>query len=136
MAFPAARDYKSQFPEAAPVRLFQWAFAIPKGAPHPKATWDFVRFVDSKEGVKWMSINGNTPVRFSTLDDPSYTSKVPYADVQKQLFRYGRSMFPGFENWAQARDILGQELHRAILSEKSAEEAMADAQEAIAPLLP
>lgn len=136
MAFPAAREYKGQYPEAAPVRLFQWAFAIPKGAQHPKATWDFVRFVDSKEGVKWMSINGNTPVRFSTLDDPSYTSKVPYADVQKQLFRYGRSMFPGFENWAQARDILGQELHRAILGEKSAEQAMADAQEAIAPLLP
>jgi multiple sugar transport system substrate-binding protein len=136
MPFPAAREYKDQYPEAAPVRMFQWAFAIPKGARHPMATWEFVRFISSKEGTKWMAINGNTPVRLSTLDDPSYTSRVPYAGVQKNLFRYGRSMFPGFENWAQARDILGTELHRAILGEKSAEQAMADAQEAIIPLLP
>ena len=136
MAYPASREYKSRFPEGAPVRLFQWAFAIPKGAPDQDMTWELVRFLSSKEGTKWMSINGNTPVRFSTLEDPSYTSMVPYADVQKQLFKHGRSMFPGFENWAQARDILGQELQRAILGEKTPEQAMADAQRAIAPLLP
>jgi hypothetical protein len=45
-------------------------------------------------------------------------------------------MFPCFENWPQARDILGEELHRAILGEKSAEQAMRDAQTAIQPLLP
>lgn len=135
-AYPAAREYKSKFPEAAPVRLFQWAFAIPKGAPDQDMTWELVRFLSSKEGTKWMAINGNTPVRFSTLEDPAYTSRVPYAAVQKQLFRYGRSMFPGFENWAQARDILGVELQRAILGEKTPAQAMADAQKAIQPLLP
>jgi multiple sugar transport system substrate-binding protein len=133
---PAAREYKSQYPDAAPTLTFQWAFVVPKNAKNVEMSWNFLRHISSKDGVLNQALSGNNPVRASVYDMPEYRDKVHFVDVIANVFKYGHKLFPGFDNFAEVRDTIGEEIQRAVLGEKSAKQAMEDAQKKAAPLLP
>jgi multiple sugar transport system substrate-binding protein len=136
MNFPVSAQTKSAFPVAGPTVTFQWAFVIPKGAQNKDLVWEFIRFMTGKEGVLNMSLSGNEPFRDSTFQDSRYTSRAPYLTQQLNIFKYGRPLFRGFDNFPEARDILGGEIQQVIAGQKSAQQAMADAEKRIIPLLP
>ncbi len=75
-------------------------------------------------------------MRKSVYGLAEYRNKVHFVDVTANIFKYGHKLFPGFDNFAEVRDIIGEEIQRAVLGEKSAQQAMADAQKKAAPLLP
>jgi multiple sugar transport system substrate-binding protein len=136
MNFPVSSQTRSAYPVAGPAVTFQWAFVIPKGAQHKDLAWEFIRFMTSKEGVLNMSLSGNEPFRNSTFQDPLYISRAPYLTQQLNIFKYGRPLFRGFDNFPEARDILGEEIQQAVSGSKNAGQAMADAERKIVPLLP
>jgi multiple sugar transport system substrate-binding protein len=136
MNFPASKDYKGKYPVAAPIATFAWGMVIPKGAQHKDLSWKFFRAVLSKEAILNGSLSGNSPVRASTFEEPRYMEKTPYLEEQLAMFAAGRSIFPGFDNYAEFRDILGEEMQLVVLGKKSAEQAMADVEKKATDLMP
>ena len=132
---PAAKDYKSKYPDGAPALTFQWAFVVPKNAKNVAMSWNFLRHISSKEGVLNQALSGNNPVRKSVYEMEDYRKKVHFVDVTAKMFNVGRKLFPGFVNFPEVRDIIGEEIQRAVLGEKSPQQAMADAQKKAAPLV-
>jgi multiple sugar transport system substrate-binding protein len=120
----------------APGRTFQWAFVVPKGCQHKDLAWEFIRFMCSKEGILNMSLSGNEPIRNSTFQDQQYIAKQPLLIQQQNIFKYGRPLFRGFDNYTEANSILGGEIQKAVMGQKTAQQAMADAERQIKPLLP
>ncbi|HUV07221.1 MAG TPA: extracellular solute-binding protein, partial [Spirochaetia bacterium] len=132
---PAAKDYKSKYPTGSPAITFQWAFVVPKNAKNRDMSWNFIRFVSTKDGILNQALSGNNPVRKSTYDLAEYKSKVHFVEVTRNIFNSGRKLFPGFESFSEVRDILGEEIQRAVLGEKTAAQALADAQKTTGPLI-
>jgi multiple sugar transport system substrate-binding protein len=133
---PVASSVKSKFPVAGPTITFQWAFVIPKGAQNKDLVWEFIRFIVSKDGVLNMSLSGNEPIRASTFENPQYVQKQPLLTQQLNIFKYGRPLFRGFDNFPEARDILGTAIQSVVSGQARAQEAMAEAEKKIIPLLP
>jgi multiple sugar transport system substrate-binding protein len=136
MNYQAAREYKGKYPAADPTLNFQWAFVIPKGSQHKDLSWEFIRFICSKDGVFNQSFSGNEPIRASTFQDPRYIETHPLYTQQQNIFKYGRPLWNGFDNYTEANDILGEELQRAIAGQKPVLQSMQDAERRIQPLLP
>ena len=134
--YPASKDYKAKYPVASPTLNFQWAFVIPKGCQNKDLAWEFIRFMNSKEGVFNQSFSGNEPIRASIFQDPNYIAKNPLFTQQQNIFKYGRPLWKGFDDYTEANDILGEELQRAVSGQKTALQAMQDAERQIRPLLP
>jgi multiple sugar transport system substrate-binding protein len=132
---PPAEAYKSQFPEAAPTMTFQWAFVVPGNAKNVRMSWNFIRHMSSKEGVLNQALSGNNPVRASVYDMPEYKEGVRFVEVTRNIFKYGRKLFPGFDSFAEVRDMIGEEMQRVVLGEKTARAAMADAERKAKPMI-
>jgi multiple sugar transport system substrate-binding protein len=136
MNYQASNQYKTRYPAASPTVTFQWGFVIPRGCQHKELAWEFIRFMCSKEGVLNMSLSGNEPFRNSTFQDQRYIVRQPLLTQQQNIFKYGRPLFKGFDNFTEANNILGEEIQKAIMGQKTAQQAMADAERQIKPLLP
>ena len=132
---PPSEAIKSRYPVAAPTLTFQWAFVVPGNADNVRMSWNFIRYMSSKEGVLNQSLSGNNPVRASVYDMPEYRDGVQFVEVMRNIFKYGRKLFPGFDSFAEVRDIIGEEMQRVILGEKTAEAAMEAATKKAQPLL-
>ena len=136
MNIPAAADYKDKFPIARGA-IFQWAFVVPKASQHKEMAMEFIRFMTSKDGTLNMGLSRNTPARTSAYENPRYKKdKLAYVDEEMLACKYGKVVLPGLDKFAEVRDIIGEEIHRYLLGQKSAEKAMADAAEEIKPLIP
>ena len=90
----------------------------------------------NKEAILNGCLSGNSPVRASTFKEPKYMAGVPYLKEQLAMFAAGRALFPGFDNYPEFRDVLGEEIQQVVLGKKSAEQAMADAEKKSADLMP
>jgi len=108
---------------------------VPGNADNVRMSWNFIRYMSSKEGVLNQSLSGNNPVRASVYDMPEYRDGVQFVEVMRNIFKYGRKLFPGFDSFAEVRDIIGEEMQRVILGEKTAEAAMEAATKKAQPLL-
>ncbi len=90
----------------------------------------------SKDAVINMSLSGNEPFRDSTFSDPRYIKVAPFIMQQKNIFKYGRPLFRGFDEFPEFRDILGEEIQKVVLGQKTAEKAMIDTEKKVINLLP
>jgi len=136
MNFPVSKEIKAEYPVAGPTIIFQWAFVIPKGAKNKELSWEFIKFMTSKDAVINMSLSGNEPFRDSTFSDPRYIKVAPFIMQQKNIFKYGRPLFRGFDEFPEFRDILGEEIQKVVLGQKTAEKAMIDTEKKVINLLP
>lgn len=107
--------------------LLMW---MPSNAENPEEVWKFMEFLISKqgqlEGVKHTGI----PSRLSILRDPAANEVNPvFATIAESLeYSYLELDMPeGFTVY----NAIGTELHVALLEEKSIENALADAEEAV-----
>jgi ABC-type glycerol-3-phosphate transport system substrate-binding protein len=132
---PPSETIKSQFPEASPTLTFQWAFVVPGNAKDVRMSWNFIRHMSSKDGVLNQGLSGNNPVRASVYDMPEYREGVRFVEVIRNIFKYGRKLFPGFDSFTEVRDIIGEEIQKAVLGEKSAQAAMEDATRKAQPII-
>lgn len=115
-----------------------WAMVIPRGAASKDLSWDFIRHLSGKAQSLQMALNGNGPTRQSLYDDPQYSQAVSpaVAEVIKRIIRVGRGAWPGFDNVTQAQELVGREIHLALLGKKTAQQAMDDAAVELKKLVP
>lgn len=132
---PPAADYKDKWP-ILPTKVEQWAIVVPKNSQHKEMAKEFIRFMTSKDATLNMALSGNSPARASVYENPRYREITPYADEGMMALKYGRIIFPGLDNFSEILDIIGEEIQRCVLGQKSAEKAMADAAEKIKPMMP
>lgn len=135
VALPASETLQDKF-SVAPAKVEFWTIVIPKNSKNQDLAWDLVKTMLSKESTLAAALNGNGPVRASTYDQPAMKEKLAYADAEKSVLLVGRVPLPPFENSAKAADIFVENLQAAVLGLKPVEEAMADVEKRVTPLLP
>jgi multiple sugar transport system substrate-binding protein len=131
-AIPPAEGYDVTHPI-----VFQWAFVIPQGSENKDAAWELIRYMSSQESTLQMALSGNAPVRASTFENPEFTGDLAYdPDVKLSSLQNGRILFPGFDNFPEARDFLGEQIQKIVLGEVGIEEGLQTAQERLEDLAP
>ena len=135
VALPASEALQGEF-SVAPAKVEFWTIVIPKNSKNQDLAWDLVKTMLSKESTLAAALNGNGPVRASTYDQPAMKEKLAYADAEKSVLLVGRVPLPPFENSAKAADIFVEDLQAAVLGLMPVEEAMADVEKRVTPLLP
>lgn len=110
-----------------------WGWAIPRSSPNPDAAWAFLKWVESPKITKRRALAGGAPTRSDVFEDAEVVEKYPYyPDLQRMLATSHN--FPTFTYTPQLVEVLGRELSLAVAGEKSAEEALATADEEFAAL--
>jgi multiple sugar transport system substrate-binding protein len=131
---PVSETLKSRF-EAAPGSMEIWGMAIPKNSRRKDLAWSFIKAMSTKDALRRMQLNGNGSVRRSTYGDPEVIAAVPFAEAARRTLENARVPLPAFNEAARAADLFKQQVELAVLGSKSPEQAMADAEAAITPLL-
>ena len=132
---PASQEMAGRL-EFAPTKTEFWSFVIPRNAAAKALSWDFIRTLSSKQGIVQMALNGNSPTRASAYNNAQLRAKVPFAELEQKVLRVSRVPWPAFDQVSRAIDILGDEVHRALLGLKTPKQALDDAARAITPLVP
>ena len=132
---PASQEMAGKL-EFAPTKTEFWSFVIPHNAQAKALSWDFIRTLSSRRSIVQMALNGNSPTRASAYADAQLRTKVPYAELEQRVLRVSRVPWPAFDQVSRAIDILGDEVHRALLGLKTPKQALDDAARAITPLVP
>ncbi len=132
--FPVSAELKGKY-GVAPTNVGGWAIAIPKNARNKDLSWDFIRFMSSKDSVYRQALNGNGPVRASTYQKPDYRQKNPWAEAELETLKAGRPFMPAFPESNKAIHIFSEYAKAAILGQTSPQEAMDKASAEIEKLL-
>ncbi len=135
VALPVSEDFLGAF-DVAPAKVEFWTIVIPKNSRNKEFAWDLVKTMLSEESTLMAALNGNGPVRASTYDRPEMKDKLSYADEEKAVLLVGRVPLPPFENSARATDVFVEEIQAAVLGLKPVDEAMAEIDRRVTPLLP
>jgi len=130
---PPSKEIAATTP-ASPTITFQWAIAIPKNAKYKELSWKLIQHVTKAESILQTVLSGNEPVRESVFSASQYLANAPFPRQQKNIFAYGRPLFPGFDKYPEFISILGEEMQNAVLGAKTSARAMADAQSRIKQL--
>lgn len=132
---PVARELQGKF-EVAPAKVEFWAMVIPKSGRNKKLAWSLIRELSSPENTLRAALNGNGPVRNSTYDDMTFTSKLLYAAEERRVLRVARAPMPAFDDAQKAADAFKEEAEAAVLGLKSPQKAMDDLVVRVRPMLP
>ncbi len=131
---PSAPEIAARYP-VAPVKSEIWVLAIPKNARNRAGAIRALRHIGSAEASLRAALNGNGPVRLSTLNDARYTATVPWAAVEAAALAGARPPLPGFENAARAEDIFREEVEGMLVRNSPAAEAAGNIARRVRPLL-
>ncbi len=133
-AVPSAPEIAARYP-VAPVKSEIWVLAIPKNTRNRAGAIRALRHIGSAEASLRAALNGNGPVRLSTLNDARYTATVPWAAVEAAALAGARPPLPGFENAARAEDIFREEVEGMLVRNSPAAEAAGNIARRVRPLL-
>ncbi|MAU08319.1 MAG: hypothetical protein CL607_00740 [Anaerolineaceae bacterium] len=123
--------------DLAPGNASFWSMSIPANSADPEAAWEVIKFLSSDMAATEMARNGNAPTKLSVYEDPEFAEvNAAWVDAAAQSLLVAKPDWPAFDEQSRASDIFEEQVVLAITGQKSAEEAMADAAELIAPLLP
>lgn len=131
--FPPSREIAKDY-EVSPTITFQWAIAIPQNAKYKDLVWDFIQYVTTKDAILQTVFSGNEPVRESVFQNNEYLASVAYPEQQRNIFEFGRPLFPGFDEYPEFISILGEEMQNAVLGTKTSAQALQDAEKKIREL--
>jgi len=131
---PAAAGIAARMP-VAPVKSEVWALTIPRNARNPAGAERALRHLGAAEASLRAALNGNGPVRLSTLTDPRYAGSVPWAAAEAAALRHARAPLPGFANAARAEDIFREEVEGMLVRGTAPAEVAAGIARRVRPLL-
>jgi multiple sugar transport system substrate-binding protein len=112
-----------------------WHAAIPAASKNKQAAFDFLTFLTSKETQKLMVLKaGLPPSRVSIFSDKEILAKYPWYPAIQEALEDGvarpRTLF-----WAEIENTLGGLLQEAIIGQKTAEQALNEANAKIAQIV-
>jgi multiple sugar transport system substrate-binding protein len=113
-----------------------WAMAIPANSKDKALSWDYIRFVSSKQATLGMARNGNGPVRVSTYAEPSFAESQPQAQAEASALAKAKPAFPPFPNAVRSQATFLEEVQLAVLGRKSPKDAVAAIIERVKPMMP
>ena len=114
-----------------------WSMSIPANSANPEAAWQVIKYLSSDAGANMMALNGNAPTKLAVYEDPDFAeTNAAWAEPASRSLLVSKPYWPAFDEQPRALDIFDEQVVLAITGQKTAEEAMADAAELIAPLLP
>jgi multiple sugar transport system substrate-binding protein len=112
-----------------------WTMGIMSASKNKQEAFDFMVWATSPEQIKISATRGNPPVRFSVFTDPELTSKPQFRHyptlMQAIDFSTPRPRHP---KWPEIENALGIELSKAVAGTESPDQALANAQAAIAKI--
>jgi len=107
-----------------------FGLGIATTASYPDKIWDFIMFYTARENQRRVVSYTGQPARISALKDPANVEKSPYFPALAEGLRYALPQ-PVIAEYAQFKPIIGVQLHKVLLGEKSVEEALDDANESL-----
>lgn len=107
-----------------------WNMLINRNTDFPDEAWELVRYLTTREASLHMAVNhANGPIRESVLTDPDYLALFPLAADWFRSFQASEPLLPGgHERISEIMDIVGREVSSALIGEKTAAQAMEEAQ--------
>ena len=89
--------------------------------------WEFIKCATGPEmNLKIALEHANAPVRRSVFLNPDFIAAFPAAEATLAALE-GDRIRPGLSNWTAVEEMLASELSQALIGEKSAEDAINDA---------
>jgi multiple sugar transport system substrate-binding protein len=115
-----------------------WGVGINKDSKNQDAAWAFIKWVTSKDIQKrWVQEGSGSYIRKSTLADPELTAKYPWQPFIANSFDKGDGNYrPRIPQYPKMQDIIGLAVNEVLHSQKTAKQALDEAQAQIAPLFP
>lgn len=105
-------------------------FGIAAASPNKDAAWEFIQLAHANEDAqqRWLAEANQIPTLSDLYENESIIEEYPQFEQMRAQMDYGvgRPELPWYGQWTQ---IMQLELHRALVGEKSAQEAMDDAVE-------
>lgn len=120
-------------PNAKPVAtgmIGNWMMGVAANSQQPELAAKFLSFITSSETQKKMVAHGGVPTRKSVYSDSELAAKYKHFPVQLDAMQNSVAR-PRTPKWSQVEEALGAELSAAIAGVKSAESALAAANQAI-----
>ncbi|RYE09645.1 MAG: extracellular solute-binding protein [Hyphomicrobiales bacterium] len=136
MPMPTSEETRAELGPYAPGTVEIWGMIIPKNGLRKDLAWSFIKHMSSNKMQLDMQFNGNATVRRSVYENEDIRKALSYADAAKAALDSARVALPAFDNATRVADLFNEQVHLAVLGQKTAEQAMADADAAIQPLLP
>ncbi len=131
---PASAEIAARY-AVAPVKSEVWALAIPRNARNRDGAVRALRHLGGAEAGLRAALNGNGPVRLSTLTNPRYAESAPWAAAEAAALPHARAPLPGFENAARAEDIFREEVEGMLVRGTDPAEVAASIARRVRPLL-
>ncbi len=115
-----------------------WGIAINKDSTDQDAAWEFIKWVTSKDvQEQWVKDGSGSYIRKSTLADPDLLAIYPWQAQIANSFENGDGDYrPRIPQYSKMQDAIGIAVNQALHGEKTSQEALDEAQAAIAPLFP
>ncbi|MFS0722850.1 extracellular solute-binding protein [Paenibacillus sp. 1P07SE] len=107
-----------------------WMMGVAANSQYPELAAEFLSFITSSETQKSMVEHGGVPTRKSVYQDNELAAKYQHFPIQLEALQNSVAR-PRTPKWSQVEEALGAELSAAIAGTKSAEQALADANQAI-----
>jgi multiple sugar transport system substrate-binding protein len=133
-AVPSATEIAARYP-VAPVKSEIWALTLPRNGRNRDGAIKALHGLGNADASLRAALNGNGPVRLSTLNDPRYSAAVPWAAVEAAALRGARPPLPGWENAARAEDIFREEVEAMLVRSQQPAEIAANIARRVRPLL-
>jgi multiple sugar transport system substrate-binding protein len=113
-----------------------WVMGINTYAEQKDLAWDYIKWFTSQETHKEFVLQGGPPSRNSTLQDPDVIAAQPWATTldESQKLSYAE-VRPRIPEAFEIIDTIGLYVSQAVQGQLTAEEAMRQADEAVAELL-
>ena len=111
--------------------VWGWGFGINKNSENKDLALKYLDFVTSKEEQLRLACEfANSPTVTDVFNNPVYLTSVPVAPQMKKILENAEGR-PVHIKYAIIADAIGLELHKAILKEKTVEEALASAEKRV-----
>ena len=117
--------------------LGTWHWAIPANAAHKDASWQFIEWLTSPEIDTQRVIMGGAPTRTSVVSDPNVWEQgfgEEYYTTVLSILEDAAPLATG-PHAEELIEVVGTELNAAVAGEKTPEQALADAADAVKAVL-
>lgn len=113
--------------------LGTWSWGIPANVSDKDAAWDYISWITSPEIAKRRAIMGGAPVRTSVLNDEEVWTQGFGEDYYKALTGILEDAAPltSGSNAEELIEIIGTELSEAVSGQKTPQQALDDAAQAV-----
>ena len=101
-----------------------WGWAIPTSSPNADAAWEFIKWVESPEIVAKRALMGGAPTRSDAFNNAEVLAKYPHYGALNNILATAKN-FPVFTYTPQFVEVMGRELSKAVIGEKSIDDALA-----------